>query len=149
MEMAELTKELIELGATAKNKEGAIRLVGNLLVESGAVNKDYIESMLEREKTVSTYMGNFIAIPHGTDSSKKDIYKTAISVATFPDGIDFSETSDENKVFVLFGIAGKGDEHLDLLSSIAIFCSEIENVQKLIEANTPEEVIELLKTANE
>lgn len=71
MEMAELTKELIELGATAKNKEEAIRLVGNLLVESGAVNKDYIESMLEREKTVSTYMGNFIAIPHGTDSSKK------------------------------------------------------------------------------
>lgn len=147
--MAELTKELIELGATAKNKEGAIRLVGNLLVESGAVNKDYIESMLEREKTVSTYMGNFIAIPHGTDNSKKDIYKTAISVATFPGGINFSETSDENKVFVLFGIAGKGDEHLDLLSSIAIFCSEIENVQKLIEANTPEEVIGLLKTENE
>ncbi|ALV22559.1 MULTISPECIES: PTS sugar transporter subunit IIA [Carnobacterium] len=147
--MATLTKELIELGATAETKEEAIRLVGNLLVESGAVNAEYVESMLEREQTVSTYMGNFIAIPHGTDASKKDIYETAISVATFPKGIDFSETSDENKVFVLFGIAGKGDEHLDLLSSIAIFCSEIENVQKLIEAATPEEVIELLKTANE
>lgn len=135
----------IRLGAEFKTKEEAIRATGELLVAAGAVEESYIQSMLEREETVSTYMGNFIAIPHGTDASKGTIKKTMISIVVVPEGIDFSDIPDEKKVFVLFGIAGIGDEHLDLLSKIAIFCSEMSNVEQLILAETPEAVIALLE----
>ena len=145
--MLTLTKDFIQIGASPQTKTEAIQLAGELLVKNHAVDPDYIASMLEREATVSTYMGNFIAIPHGTDASKQSIKKTAISVVTIPEGVDFGANPDENKVFILFGIAGVGDEHLDLLSAIAIFCSDVANVQKLIEAENPETIIRLLAEA--
>ena len=75
-----LKKQDIRLGQEISNKEEAIRKAGEILVENGYVDADYIPAMLEREEIVSTYMGNFIAIPHGTDEAKKSIKITGISI---------------------------------------------------------------------
>ena len=141
-----LKKQDILLGQEIGSKEEAIRKAGEVLVENGYVDADYIPAMLEREEIVSTYMGNFIAIPHGTDDAKKSIKNTGISIIQVPDGVSFAkpEDTEDKMVFVVFGIAGKDGEHLELLSKIAIFCSEQENVIKLVNASTEEEVIELL-----
>lgn len=142
--MAILEAENIRLNQEVETKEEAIKLAGQLLVEGGYVDEDYISSMLEREDKVSTYMGNFVAIPHGTDESKDEIKKTGISLVQIPEGVNFGEEGEEDLVTVVFGIAGVGDEHLDVLSNIAVYCSEIENVVKLADADSAEEVMELL-----
>ena len=141
-----LKKQDILLGQEIGSKEEAIRKAGEVLVENGYVDADYIPAMLEREEIVSTYMGNFIAIPHGTDDAKKSIKNTGISIIQVPGGVSFAkpEDTEDKMVFVVFGIAGKDGEHLELLSKIAIFCSEQENVIKLVNASTEEEEIELL-----
>ena len=141
-----LKKQDILLGQEIGSKEEAIRKAGEVLVENGYVDAEYIPAMLEREEIVSTYMGNFIAIPHGTDDAKKSIKNTGISIIQVPGGVSFAkpEETEDKTVFVVFGIAGKDGEHLELLSKIAIFCSEQENVIKLVNASTEEEVIELL-----
>ncbi|KGO22227.1 PTS mannitol transporter subunit IIA, partial [Oenococcus alcoholitolerans] len=99
---------------------------------------------------VSTYMGNFIAIPHGTEDGKKFIKKTGISVVQFPDGVNFSDQNGEEQlVTVVFGIAGINGEHLNLLSQIALFCSDVENVVRLADAQKPEDIINLLQEVHE
>jgi mannitol PTS system EIIA component len=135
-------QEDIMLNTVVNNKEEAIRLAGGILVNKGSVNGDYVESMLEREVSLTTYMGNLIAIPHGTESSKKDIYKSGISIVQIPNGVDFG---DGNIVKVVFGVAGINDEHLDILAEIAIACSEIENVEKIVLAKSKEEILKILK----
>lgn len=91
-------------------------------------------------------MGNFIAIPHGTDEGKQFIKKTGISVVQVPLGVDFSNDEQvENLVTVVFGIAGSNNEHLELLSQIALYCSDVSNVAKLADATTKAEIINLLK----
>lgn len=141
-----LTEKDILLNQKFSSKEEAIKKAGEILVDNGYVDNDYVNAMLDRENIVSTYMGNFIAIPHGTDEAKKSIKNTGISIIQVPDGVSFATPDDkEDKlVFLIFGIAGKDGEHLDLLSKIAIFCSEQENVVKLYNAKTKEEIINLL-----
>lgn len=141
-----LNKHDILLKQEISSKEDAIKKAGELLVNNSYVDSDYIDAMLEREKIVSTYMGNFIAIPHGTDDAKKSIKNTGISIVQIPNGVSFkSDGEDDDKlVFIVFGIAGKDGEHLELLSKIAIFCSEQENVVKLVNASSEEEIIKLL-----
>ncbi len=140
-----LKRENIRLNRVLNTKEEAIRQTGSILVEQGYVNSEYIEKMLEREQLTSTYMGNYIAIPHGTDDSKDFVKESGISVIQVPDGVDFG---DGNTVKILIGIAGKNNEHLDILSNIAIVCSEEENVEKLIQATTPEEMIAIFEGVN-
>lgn len=142
----DLEKDMIRLNQHVATKEEAIRLAGKLLVDSGDVEPEYVESMIARNDDVSTYMGNFIAIPHGTEDGKKFIKKTGISVVQIPMGVDFSEDSqNENVVTVVFGIAGLNGEHLNLLSQIALFCSDVNNVVKLADAQSEQEIINLLK----
>lgn len=141
-----LNKKDILLGQNITSKEEAITKAGELLVANGYVGADYVPAMLEREKIVSTYMGNFIAIPHGTDDAKKSIKNTGISVLQIPGGVSFAspEDTEDKLVFIVFGIAGKDGEHLELLSKIAIFCSEEQNVVKLVGATSEQEIIDLL-----
>lgn len=142
----ELQKNMILLNQDVPTKEQAIRMAGQLLVDGGCVEPQYIDAMIDRNNDISTYMGNFIAIPHGTDEGKKYIKKTGISVVQIPMGVDFSnDDNQEQLVTVVFGIAGIGNEHLQLLSQIALFCSDVSNVAKLADAQTPEEVINLLE----
>lgn len=135
-----LSRENIKLNVSLSGKEEAIRYTGSILVDGGYVDEAYIEKMLEREELTSTFMGNSLAIPHGTEDAKKNVLETGISVVTVPDGIDFG---GGNIAKILIGIAGKGNEHLEILSNIAIVCSEEENIDKILNATTEEEILEL------
>jgi len=145
MALQVLAKDNILLNQQVATKEEAIRLAGKLLVERGNVEPAYVEKMLEREEITSTFMGNFVAIPHGTDDAKKEVKESGISIIQVPDGVDFGSG---NIVKLVFGIAGKGNEHLDILSKIAISVSEMENVEKLVAATSVESIIELFEGVN-
>ncbi|MEC5423424.1 PTS sugar transporter subunit IIA [Virgibacillus sp. C22-A2] len=140
-----LSKDNIHLNVSLSGKEEGIRYTGGILVDNGYVEASYVDKMLEREELTSTFMGNHVAIPHGTEDSKQAVKETGISVVTVPDGVEFG---DGNIVKVLIGIAGKGDEHLEVLSKIAIVLSEEENVQKIVDAESKEEVIRLFDEVN-
>ncbi len=146
----ELTPNMVLMNQSYNTKEEAIYAAGELLLKAGCVDAGYLDAMQEREKIVSTYAGNFVAIPHGTDEAKENIHKSGISVIQVPQGVSFgtTEDGDEQCVTVLFGIAGIGDEHMDILQEIAIFCSQLENVAKLADALTEEELIGFLKERN-
>ena len=134
-----LVRESIKLNQPSVTKEEAIRRAGELLVERGCVEPAYIDAMLEREKLVSTYMGMGIAIPHGTAQAKGTVKKTAITMLQYPDGVDFGD----EKAQLVFGIAGIGDEHLDLLGKISMALDDAETLEKM---KTTDDVDWILKT---
>lgn len=140
-----LTKDNIILNAHVASKKEAIELTGQVLVKQGYVKESYIPKMFDREELTSTYMGNYVAIPHGTEEAKESVLQSGIAVIQVPDGVEFGENQE---VKLLIGIAGKNNEHLDILSSIAIVCSEEENIQKLVQANTPEEILTIFESVN-
>ncbi|MED1662693.1 PTS sugar transporter subunit IIA [Brevibacillus laterosporus] len=137
-----MTNIVIARNQKANNKQEAIELAGKLLVQAGHVEADYINKMQEREEMLTTYLGNGVAIPHGTNEAKTLIKSTGISIVQLPEGVDFG---DGNKACLLIGIAGVGDEHLDILSDLAIVVSEEENVEKLVHATTDEEIMDIIK----
>ncbi|MBU3180236.1 PTS mannitol transporter subunit IICBA [Clostridium psychrophilum] len=111
-----LEKKNIKLGLESTDKYTAIKMAGRLLFESGYVEEEYIDAMIQREDDLSTYIGKGIAIPHGVGESKKNIKKTGMVVLQFPKGIMFGE----ELAYLVIGIAGVGNEHLQILSNIAI-----------------------------
>ena len=131
----------IKTGQASVSKEEAITAAGKLLHELGYVNESYIPAMLEREKTVSTYMGLGVAIPHGTSEAKDEVKKTGIVMLQYPEGVDFGD----EKAYLVFGIAGIGNEHLDLLAKIGTVIEEEENLDKLKKATTPEEILKMFQ----
>lgn len=126
-----LKKENIKINCVADTKENVIRKIGQLLVDSDYVNPDYVDAMIEREKSFSTFLGNGLALPHGVEAAKKEIKKAGLAVMTFPDGIDW----DGNTVQIVVGIAGAGEEHLHILSVIAEKMTDEEDARKLIEGS--------------
>ena len=126
------------------SKEEAMREAASILQDAGAVTSAYFDAMLQREQTVSTYMGNELAIPHGTNETKDAILDSALSVVRYDGGVDW----DGQNVSFVVGIAGKGDEHLEILSQIALIFSEEEEVARLKSADTPEELFALLSSVN-
>ncbi|MFD2925090.1 PTS sugar transporter subunit IIA [Halobacillus naozhouensis] len=140
-----LTTNNIVLNEKFDHKEEAVRFVGSLLHKQGYVEEEYIGQMLEREEVTSTYMGNYVAIPHGTEDGKKSVKETGITIVTAPDGVDFGEG---NIVKLLIGIAGKGDEHLEVLSQIALVCSEEENIDKILQADSKEDILAIFEEVN-
>jgi mannitol PTS system EIIA component len=140
-----LSTENILLDVTVNSKEDAIKLTGSILVDKGYVDPSYIGKMLEREELTSTYMGNFVAIPHGTEDSKSFVKASGISVVQVPQGVDFG---GGNTVKLLIGIAGKDNEHLDILSKIAIVLSEEENIETLVAAKSADEIMSIFEGVN-
>ncbi|KYG34387.1 PTS sugar transporter subunit IIA [Alkalihalobacillus trypoxylicola] len=140
-----LAVENIQLNGEAKSQKEAIIEVGNLLYENGYVKKDYVDKMLEREKITSTYMGNMLAIPHGTDDAKNEVLASGLTVKTYKEPVDWNG----EQVRLVIGIAGIGNEHLEILSQIAIICSEEENVEKIVQATDPNEIIKMFSEVNE
>jgi len=136
-------KENIILNATLSSKDEAIEKAGAILVEQGYVTASYIPEMKKREEITSTYMGNFVAIPHGTEEAKTEVITSGLSFIQVPDGVDFNGET----VKLIIGIAGKDGEHLELLSQIAIVCSEMDNVDKLVAASSEEEIIRIFEEA--
>ncbi|MDZ5622765.1 PTS mannitol transporter subunit IICBA [Nocardioides sp. HM23] len=137
-----LTRDSIVLGGTARSRDEAITEAGRLLVESGAVDASYVDAMQARESSVSTHMGNGLAIPHGTNEAKGAIRRTAISFVRYDEPIDWNGKPAE---FVL-GIAGAGNDHLALLSRIAEVFTDDQAVARLRAARTPEDVLATLDT---
>ena len=124
---AVLVRDGVRTGLASVSKEEAIRAAGELLNELGFVNADYIDAMLEREKLVSTYMGMGVAIPHGTATAKDTVKKSGIVVMQYPDGVDFGD----EKAYLVIGIAGVGDEHLEILGRIVESLEDEELLEKL------------------
>ncbi|MEE6287281.1 PTS mannitol transporter subunit IICBA [Georgenia sp. MJ173] len=139
-----LAPESIVLAGTATGRDQAIDEAGRLLVAVGAVTDAYVASMHERETSVSTHMGSGLAIPHGTNEAKGAIRRTAISFVRYPGGVDWNGNPTE---FVI-GIAGAGDDHLQVLAKIAEVFLDAEQVDRLRAATTPEEVRRLLSTVS-
>jgi PTS system mannitol-specific IIA component len=117
----------------------------DLLQATGAVTADYFAAMQQREETVSTYMGNELAIPHGTNEAKDEILSSALSLVRYDGGVDWGG----DPVRFVVGIAGKGDEHLEILSRIAILFSDDDDVARLSSASTADELFDLLASVNE
>ena len=137
-----LLEENIFIGKEFANKEEAIRFAGEVLVKAGYVEDSYVDAMIDRENMTSTYMGNNVAIPHGTEEAKKAVIKSGFTVIQVPNGVDFN--GEQAKL--IFGIAGKDGTHLDILSGIAIICSEQENVDKMVQAKTVKELKEIINS---
>ncbi|MFI3237803.1 MAG: PTS sugar transporter subunit IIA [Lachnospiraceae bacterium] len=122
-----LYKENILVDCTVKSQEEAIRTMGQMLVDTGYVETPYIEAMLEREKTYSTYMGNGLALPHGVEAAKKEVKASGIAVMVFKDGILWGEEMAK----IVIGIAGVGEEHLEILGLIAEKMMDEETAKQL------------------
>ncbi|MFI2564984.1 PTS mannitol transporter subunit IICBA [Paenarthrobacter sp. NPDC018779] len=139
-----LLAESVTLNGTARDRDSAIDEAGQLLLDRGAVDVSYVHAMHEREESVSTYMGSFLAIPHGTNDAKDHIKHSAVSIVRYSEGIDWGG----KQVKFVVGVAGLNNEHLHILSSIAKIFTNKAQVAQLEEATTVEEVLELFGKVN-
>ena len=137
--MALLITDLIRLQATAVDKADAIRQAGNLLVQAGYVAPAYVNGMLAREETMSTYLGEGVAIPHGEYDNLEDIYKTGLSVLQLPAGVEWEPGETAHLVI---GIAASSDEHVGVLARLA---EAIEDEDVLEELTNTTDVDVILK----
>ena len=140
-----LPREGIRLGLRASDRFDAVRRAGEVLVEIGAVEPPYVEAMLERERSISTSMGEGFAIPHGTDESRRWIRETMLSFLQFPDGVAW----DDDEVIVCVGIAAVGDEHVGVLANLARVLVVPEQAARLRSAERIDEVLSVLNGAEE
>jgi mannitol PTS system EIIA component len=144
------TAELLDSGAIrlhehAADRDEAIRRCGQVLVGTGAVEASYVEAMLERERSISTYVGEGVAIPHGTLASKDAVRRDALSFLRFPDTVDWGG----EPVTICIGIAAQGDGHVGILAALAEILLEPGKAQALRAADDPDEVLRLLQPARE
>ena len=128
-------------GLPSETKEEAILRAGRMLEGSGCVMEGYSESMLERERLTTTYMGAGVAIPHGTSGAKEKVLRSGIVVLQYPDGVEFGD----EKAYLVIGIAGKGDEHLDLLAKVSSVLEDEETLGNLSHSASADEIFEILK----
>lgn len=140
-----LAESSINLTATADSREDAIKQAGAALLAAGAIDETYIDAMLEREKSVSTFVGEGVAIPHGTLAGKDAVKKDALVLLRFPEGVDW----DGSEVTVAIGIAAKGNGHIGILSQLATILMDPDNAEALRGATTIEKVYELLTPEDE
>ena len=139
-----LVAESVVLNGAATTRDAAIDEAGQLLLDRGAVDTGYLDAMHEREESVSTYMGSYLAIPHGTNAAKDHIMKSAVSVIRYPNGIDWNG----KEVKFVVGVAGVNNEHLHILSSIAKVFTNKAQVAQLEAATTVDEVLDLFGKVN-
>jgi mannitol/fructose-specific phosphotransferase system IIA component len=130
----------VRLGLQASDRFDAVRQSGEVLVEIGAVEPPYIEAMLERERHLSTSLGEGFAIPHGTDESRRWILETKLAFLQFPGGVDWGD----DDVTVCVAIAARGDEHVGLLARLADVLVVPEQAGRLREAGRVEDVLSVL-----
>ncbi|SLM62922.1 MULTISPECIES: fused PTS fructose transporter subunit IIA/HPr protein [Dickeya] len=139
--MFQLSQHDIHLGATASNKEEAIRLVAAALAQAGCVSEGYVDGMLQRELQTSTYLGSGIAIPHGTTDTRGLVQKTGVQVFQFPQGIAWGE---DQTAYVVLGIAARSDEHLALLRQLTHVLSDDRVAARLASTSSADELRSLL-----
>lgn len=135
-----LAKDNIVTGLKTESKDDAILRAGHLLEQKGYVRKGYADAMLKRENESTTYMGMGIAIPHGTDEAKKDIIRSGIVILQYPEGVDFGD----EKAYLIAGIAGKGDEHIEILASLGETFEDEDKLKALMSAEDPNTIYNIL-----
>jgi mannitol/fructose-specific phosphotransferase system IIA component len=135
-----LETSAVRLGLTAKDKADALSQCGEVLVEIGAATKEYAAALHEREESVSTYVGEGVAIPHGTNESREHIERVALAFLQFPDGVDW----DGQNVTVCVAIASKSEEHVDILSALAQVLMDPAKAAELRDAKAADAVLALL-----
>lgn len=140
--MAIIAKERVELNGSATDRSDAIRQAGNLLVKSGCAMSEYVDGMLERETTMSTYLGSGVAIPHGVYKNKDHVLQTGISVLQLPRGVEWDE--DGEPVYLVIGIAASSDEHVGVLASLAEAIEDEAILQEMISTTDPEIILKHL-----
>lgn len=129
-----LSADRIRLQATATDKADAIRQAGELLVTTGCVKPAYVDGMLAREETMSTYLGSGVSIPHGQFDNREQIMQTGISVLQVPQGIEWE---DDEKAYLIIGIAASSDEHVGVLANLAEALEDEDLLEQLISTDDP------------
>lgn len=135
-----LDDRAIRLSESASDREDAVRRCGQALIDIGAVRAAYVDTMLERETSISTYVGEGVAIPHGTLAGKDAVSRDALAVLRFPDGVDWGGQA----VTVCVAIAARGDGHVGILAQLAQILLDPGRAEALRNATDPEEVKRLL-----
>lgn len=139
--MSILARERIQLNAAAADRSDAIRKAGELLVNSGCVLPPYVDGMLLRETTMSTYLGSGVAIPHGVYENRDHILQTGISVLQLPQGVEWDEGE---MAYLVIGIAASSDEHVGVLASLAEAVEDEAILNELTSATDPEIILKYL-----
>ncbi len=142
--MLELTVEQISMAQTAADKPAALQLLADLLVADGLVADGYLTGLQNREKQGSTFLGQGIAIPHGTPETRDQVFSTGVRLMQFPEGVDWG---DGHMVYLAIGIAAKSDEHLRLLQLLTRALGENDIGEALRQAESPEALLKLLQGA--
>lgn len=124
-----LNKENIRLNCKAETSDDAIVAMGNLLLQAGYISEGYIQGMLNRDHSLSVYIGNDIAIPHGEYDVKDCVLQTGIAVMIYPDGVAWG---GENRARIVIGIAAKNDDHMTILSNIADKLGDMNVVEQVV-----------------
>ncbi len=137
-----LGRDDVMLGCVAASMEEAIAIVGGRLVDRGSVTADYLDGMLEREATVSTYLGNGVALPHGVLASKEFIRSTGIVVGQFPGGVDWGAGT----AYLVVGLAASGEEHVEVLSQLAEVLQDEAKCQELAQTGDADLILTTLTT---
>jgi mannitol/fructose-specific phosphotransferase system IIA component len=140
-----LTDETINLNADASSKEEATRMAGELLVRGGYVDESYIDGMLAREKSMSTYIGNGVAIPHGQFDDLTLVYHTGISVLQIRNGVIWE---DNEKAYLIIGIASNSEDHINILANLAEAIEDPETAKLLAETSEVRVILDHLNTPN-
>ncbi|WP_276643534.1 PTS mannitol transporter subunit IICBA [Siccibacter turicensis] len=138
-----LGAENVFLGLTASHKEDAIRFAGEQLVKGGYVQPEYVEAMLEREKLTPTYLGESIAVPHGTVEAKDRVLKTGVVFCQYPQGVRFGEDEDDIARLVI-GIAARNNEHIQVITSLTNALDDESVIERLANTTSVDEVLALL-----
>ena len=139
--MFQLSQQDIHLGAAASDKQDAIRQVAAALTQAGRVSEGYVDGMLARELQTSTYLGNGIAIPHGTTDTRDLVLDTGVQVYQFPQGISWGE---DQTAYIVIGIAARSDEHLSLLRQLTHVLSDDSVAERMAKTDSAEELRSLL-----
>src|SRR6185369_6808012 len=139
--MTILSKERISLQASATDKADAIRKAGELLVTTGCVLPEYVDGMLKREESMSTSLGNGVAIPHGVYENRDHILQTGISVLQLVEPVEWE---DGDRVYMIIGIAASADEHVGVLSNLADVIDNEESLAELLKTSDPDIVVKYL-----
>ncbi|WPC04375.1 phosphoenolpyruvate--protein phosphotransferase [Pseudomonas benzenivorans] len=142
--MLELNAKQIQMGGRAASKSAALAMLADSLVGEGLVAPGYLAGMQAREAQGSTYLGQGIAIPHGTPETRDQVYRTGVRLIQFPDGVDWG---DGQRVYLAIAIAARSDEHLRLLQLLTRALGEGDLSQALREAQQPEAIVALLQGA--
>lgn len=135
-----LSTDLIVLNCKSCSSDEAIIAIGKLLQEKGYIEEPYIQGMLQRDHQLTTYIGNDLAIPHGEYDVKDYVIKSGMAVMIYPDGVEWSG----NKARIVIGIAANGNDHMEILSNIAIKLCDMSTVDAIVASSDKEFIYDVL-----